>query len=164
MNTITEYTTEKKYKILGFNDDQCSCDICGKEELKGTYAIECLSSGEIIRAGSICGAKMAGWTTKELVSKYKKAEKEIIEAAKNEFRNSIEYIYYWDALNFLNKEDDEIEIKLFNCPDENLRKEIYATKRTFQSRMKHLGTFSELMEIKRLEIIAKYGIKNKYSI
>jgi hypothetical protein len=164
MNTITEYTTEKKYKILGFNDDQCSCDICGKEELKGTYAIEDLASGEIFRAGSTCGAKMAGWTTKELVSKFKQAEKENIEAAKNEFRNSVEYFTYWDAVNFLNKEGDDIERKLFNCPDENLRKEIYATKRSFESRIKHLNTFSEPMEIKWLEIIAKYGIKNKYSI
>jgi hypothetical protein len=156
MTMIREYTTEQKYKILGFNDDQCSCDICGKDELKGTYAIEYLLSGEIIRAGSTCGAKMAGWTTKQLIAKYKQAEKDNIEAAKNEFRNSIEYITYWNELDFLNKEDDDIKRKLFNCPDENLRQEIYATKRSFESRMKRLAQASEPMDIKRIEIVAKY--------
>lgn len=164
MKEIKEYTTEKKYKILGFNDDHCECDVCGKQELKGTYAIEDLSSGEIFRAGSTCGANMAGWTTKELISKYKAGEKEKLETAKKEFRNSIEYITYWNELEFLNKENDDIERKLFNCPDENLRKEIYATKRSFESRMKHLANFSEPMDIKRIEIVAKYGLKSKYSL
>lgn len=75
-------TNELKYKVLGFNDEQCECDVCGKQELKGTYAIENLSTGEIFRAGSSCGAKMAGWTVKELSSKLKESEKQNLDNAK----------------------------------------------------------------------------------
>ena len=160
--TTAEYTTEKKYRILGFNDDQCSCDVCGKQELKGTYAMEDLSTGEIFRAGSSCGAKMAGWTTKELVAKYKAGEKEILENARKEFRNSAEHIAYNDALDFLNKESDELQRKLYNCSDENERKALYATERTFESRMEYLKPFSTANDNKRIEIVAKYNLRNGY--
>ena len=108
MKTISEYTVSVTYKILGFNDDQCSCDVCGKQELKGTYMMENLITGEIFRAGSSCGSKMAKWTTKELVGRYKAGEKDKIEYARNEFRNSKEYIAYDNALELLNKESDDI--------------------------------------------------------
>lgn len=160
--TTAEYTTEKKYRILGFNDDQCSCDVCGKQELKGTYAMEDLSTGEIFRAGSSCGAKMAGWTTKELVAKYKAGEKEILENARKEFRNSAEHIAYNNALDFLNKESDELQRKLYNCPDENERKALYATERTFESRMEYLKPFSTANDNKRIEIVAKYNLRKGY--
>lgn len=160
--TTAEYTTEKKYRILGFNDDQCSCDVCGKQELKGTYAMEDLSTGEIFRAGSSCGAKMAGWTTKELVAKYKAGEKEILENAKKEFRNSAEYIAYNNGLDFLNKESDEIQRKLYNCSDENMRKEIRTTERTFESRMEYIQPLSKSLDNKRIELVAKYNLRKGY--
>ena len=157
--TIAEYTTEKKYRILGFNDDQCECDVCGKQELKGTYAMEDLSTGEIFRAGSTCGAKMAGWTTKELVAKYKAGEKENIETAKKEFRQSAEYIAYSNGLDFLNKESDELQRKLYNCLDENERKVIRGTERTFESRMEYIQPLSKAQEEKRKEICTKYNVR-----
>lgn len=162
MKTVSEYTTEKKYRILGFNDDQCSCDVCGKQELKGTYAMEDLSTGEIFRAGSSCGAKMAGWTTKELVAKYKLGEKENIETARKELRNSAEYIAYNNGLDFLNKESDELQRKLYNCSDENIRKEIRATERTFESRMEYIQPLSKALDNKRIEVVAKYNIRKGY--
>ena len=157
--TISEYSVENKYKVLGFNDDECTCDICGKSELKGTYAIEDLSNGEIFRAGSSCGAKMAGWTTKELVKKYNLREKEILDIAKKEFCDSKEYISYEKAIDFLNKESDDLQRKLWNCSDENLRKQIYSTERTFESRREFIKSFSENLDVKRKEIMEKYKVK-----
>lgn len=162
MKTVAEYTTEKKYRILGFNDDQCSCDVCGKQELKGTYAMEDLSSGEIFRAGSSCGAKMAGWTSKELVAKYKAGEKENIETAKKELRQSAEYIAYNDGLNFLNKESDELQRKLYNTSDAAERKIIGATERTFESRMEYIQPLSRALDNKRIKVVAKYNLRKGY--
>jgi hypothetical protein len=158
MKTVSEYTTEKKYRILGFNDDQCSCDVCGKQELKGTYAMENLSTGEIFRAGSSCGAKMAGWTSKELVAKYKAGEKEILENAKKELRNSAEYIAYNNGLDFLNKESDDIQRKLSTHPNEADRKIIAATERTFESRMEYIQPLSKALDNKRIELVAKHNL------
>lgn len=162
MKTISEYSVEKKYRILGFNDDQCSCDVCGKQELKGTYAMEDLSTGEIFRAGSSCGAKMAGWTTKELVAKYKAGEKENIENARNEFRKSAEHIAYNNALDFLNKESDELQRKLYDCNNDELRKELRATERTLESRMEYLKPFINANDAKRIEVVAKYNLRKGY--
>jgi len=159
MTTVSEYSIEKKYKILGFNDDQCSCDICGKQELKGTYAIEDLQNGGIIRAGSSCGAKMAGWTSKELVSRYKAGEKENLEAAKKELRSSKEYLEYDAAIEFLRNESDNISIRLFNTPDQATRTAIALTERTFQSRREYLNPFTTALEIKRAQTVEKYNLK-----
>lgn len=161
MTTITrEYAVEKRFKILGFNDDQCSCDVCGKQELKGTYAMEDLMTGEILRAGSSCGAKMAGWTTKELVAKYKVGEKEKMTAAKKELRESAEYIADEKALEFLNKEKDEINRQIFATDDQQKRTELSNTKRTMESRMNYLMPAHIALNAKRKEIAEKYGFKN----
>jgi hypothetical protein len=162
MKTINEYSIEKKYRILGFNDDQCSCDVCGKQELKGTYAMEDLATGEIFRAGSSCGAKMAGWTTKELVAKYKLGEKENIEAARKEFRKASEYIAHNNALEFLNNEADDLQRRLLKCSDENERKSIRETERTMKSRMDYLQPFSVAKDNKRIEVCAKYNLRKGY--
>lgn len=160
MAAITrEYATEMKYRILGFNDDQCSCDVCGKQELKGTYAMEDLSTGEIFRAGSVCGSKMAGWTTKELVAKYKVGEKEKLDAAKKELRESAEYIADEKALEFLNKEEDEINRQIFATDNQQKRSELHNTKRTIQSRMDYLMPSHIALTQKRKEISEKYGQK-----
>ena len=160
--TTAEYTTEKKYRILGFNDDQCSCDICGKQELKGTYAMEDLSTGEIFRAGSSCGAKMAGWTIKELVAKYKSGEKENLEAAKKEFRQSAEYIAYSKGLDFLNKESDKLQRKIFELNTTEERAALRATERTFESRMEFIQPLSKAVDEKRIELVAKYNLRKGY--
>jgi len=163
METITrEYSIEKKYKILGFNDDQCSCDICGKQELKGTYAIEDLSTGEIIRAGSSCGAKRAGWTSKELVAKYKAGEKENLEAARKEFRSSEEFIAEEKAYLFLDNERNDLERTILNCRDEQQRKILADRERTLQSRLDYLRPFGLAKANKREEVIKKYNIKKDY--
>ena len=166
---IREYSKELKYKILGFNDDQCECDVCGKQELKGTYAIEDLASGEIFRAGSTCGAKMAGWTTKELISKYKAGEKEKLETAKKEFRESKEYIEYNKAINFLNDEYDEVQRVLYkrlrDAGDDKQRDiisiEMRAKERTVRNRLDYLHPFTYALDSKRKELAVKHNLPIK---
>lgn len=163
MNAITkEYSIENKFKILGFNDDECTCHVCGKQELKGTYVIENLSSGEIFRAGSVCGSKMAGWTSKELVAKYKTGEKEKLTAAKKELRESIEYINYDNALSFLDKESDNLNALIYSESNQEKRAELSNSRRTLESRLNYLRPFGELLESKRLSIIKKFGYKKGF--
>lgn len=90
----------KAYKVLGFSADICECDVCGKAELRGTYGLEEIETGLIIRAGSSCGSKMTGWTTKVFASKFKEAEKAKKEAKELALRNSVEYIAYCNAIDF----------------------------------------------------------------
>jgi hypothetical protein len=157
--TVTkEYSIENKYKVLGFNDDECNCDVCGRQELKGTYAIEDLSTGEIFRAGSVCGAKMAGWTTKQLVANYNATEKENLNKAKLEYSESKEYKAMQAALDFLDKERSELHKKIFNCNTEAEILEIKATERTFKSRMEYLSPLGDACRKKENEIKAKYNI------
>jgi hypothetical protein len=155
---IKEYAVEKKFKVLGFNDDECNCDICGRTELKGTYAIEDLSTGEIFRAGSVCGANMAGWTTRQLVAEYKAEEKEKLNKAKSELIETSEYKAHISAHDFLNRERSELHKKIFNCTDDLLRIEIKSTERTFKSRMEYLMPFYENLEKKESELKSKYGL------
>lgn len=163
MNAITrEYSVGNKFKILGFNDDECTCHVCGKQELKGTYVIEDLSSGEIFRAGSVCGSKMAGWTSKELVAKYKTGEKEKLTAAKKELRESAEYINYNNALDFLDKESDNLNALIYSESNQEKRTELSNSRRTFQSRLDYLRPFGELLESKRASIVEKFGYKKGY--
>lgn len=156
-------SNELKYKVLGFNDEQCECDVCGKQELKGTYAIENLSTGEIFRAGSSCGAKMAGWTAKELVLKLKESDKLNLDNAKAELRNSIEYIEYEKAIEFLNKESEDLEKKMRYCSDEDERRKVGLSERSFESRRQYLSPFRIALDNKKEEILKKYNItKNNY--
>jgi hypothetical protein len=58
------------FQILGFNDEVTTCDLCGKQELKGTYALQEYDAtggpvGPVVRFGSTCGRKAAGWTVSE---------------------------------------------------------------------------------------------------
>ena len=156
---IKEYAIENKYKVLGFNDDECNCDVCGKTELKGTYAIEDLSTGEILRAGSVCGAKMAGWTKKELMKKYKDGEKEKINNAKKEFWESIEYIQYDNAIKFLHKEQDELEHNYNIYRNDELKmQELRNSERTRESRWEYLDPFINEKNKKKQQIIEKYNL------
>ena len=50
-------------KILGFTEEITTCDCCGKEDLKGTYAIDW--EGTIAYYGSVCAFKVHGATIEE---------------------------------------------------------------------------------------------------
>lgn len=46
-------------KILGFTDENTTCDCCGRTELKGTYIMDD-NEGNIYNYGSTCGVNAAG--------------------------------------------------------------------------------------------------------
>lgn len=87
-------TETVKNKIIAFTDEVCSCDCCGKTDLKGTYVIENVVTGVTRFYGSVCAFKVFNLTAQELKSGVKEAEKVAIEAAKNELRETIEYKNY----------------------------------------------------------------------
>ena len=134
-------TNEKKYQILGFNDEQCICDVCGKSELKGTYAIENTETGDIFRAGSTCGVKLMKVTSKEFRSEFKTVIAENTAKAREEWRNSNEAIEYNNALAFMNKTPG------FESP---------------MVRLPYIKPFSTALELKREQISAKYNVKYIY--
>lgn len=76
--------------------------------------------------------------------------------------NSIEYISYNEALDFLNKESDELEMKIRYCTDENERKNIALTERTRESRREYLLPFSIALDNKRFEIREKYNLQKSF--
>jgi len=59
-------------KILGFTEETTACDLCGRMELKGTYAIQA-EDGSIHHLGSSCVKKRFGLTQKEFTSKKREA-------------------------------------------------------------------------------------------
>lgn len=65
----TNTNTEKSYKILGVNDDESTCDCCGKRGLNSVVWIENLLTGEIRHFGTTCAlqpAKALGITKQEV--------------------------------------------------------------------------------------------------
>ena len=154
--------TELKYKVLGFNDDECECHICGRVELKGTYAIEDLSTGTIFRAGSSCGAKMAKWTTKELSLKLKLAEKENLQNAQSELKSSQEYINYNTALDKLNKDADLLYSKIYKETSQEKRNELSLLELRPSERLAILRPFSEKLNEFKDQLKVKYNLKSFY--
>lgn len=154
-----KYFQMKKYKFLGFGDDVCDCEICGKQELKGTYALQDNETGDIVRAGRVCGAKMLGYSTKEFVVKFKTQKEEDKANAHKELHSSDEYKAYRHAIDFLNKEADDICIAVCNESNEEKRKAIREKERSLESRMSYIKPFSTAMEAKRKELQLKYNLK-----
>ncbi len=88
METATHTTTTSFYKNLGWTEDVCQCECCGKIDLKGTYTLEEVATGAIVHFGSQCAGKAQGWTKKEFETAYKKEVIEQERAAKVEYRTS----------------------------------------------------------------------------
>jgi len=62
----------KLYNILGINDDQDTCDLCGKTGLARVVWLENTETQEVIACGTTCAAKLQKISVKE----QKKAEKD----------------------------------------------------------------------------------------
>lgn len=67
------------FRVLGTTDDVTTCELCGRDELRGTVVLEVLDvegngTGELCHYGSACGAKAAGWSTREVVTAAKAAD------------------------------------------------------------------------------------------
>lgn len=54
-----------RYKLLGSEDCPIVCDFCGKRHVSRYWAVEDVTSGEIIRCGSVCIRKALSVTVKE---------------------------------------------------------------------------------------------------
>lgn len=59
------------FKVLGTTDDVTTCEHCGRVDLKGTIRLAPLDedgnvAGDAVYFGAVCGARAAGWTTKDI--------------------------------------------------------------------------------------------------
>jgi hypothetical protein len=79
------------FKVLGYDDGVHICDCCGKADLKGTFGIEMIESGEILNYGSVCVTRNTGRPMKELNAMARAYEAERIAAAVAEYRATPEY-------------------------------------------------------------------------
>ena len=55
----------KRYKILGINDDQEHCDLCGKKHLKRVVWIEDQETFQVFATGTTCAAKLQKISVKD---------------------------------------------------------------------------------------------------
>jgi len=76
----------KAYRILGTTDDVTECELCGRTELKGSIVLAVLDADSneagIVYYGASCGARAAGWITKDVRTKAKAADDAKREAAR----------------------------------------------------------------------------------
>ena len=139
--TITIKEVEQVYRNLGFTEEVTACDCCGKVDLKGTYAIENLMTGEIMYFGCVCAANKMNWSKKEFVTKYKADEKQQGDAARTEYRNSAEMKSYNNWVT--------------NLPDT-------ATDQGWEERMSLLKSegpiYKNALEVKKIELQGKYPL------
>ena len=81
-------TARKAFKVLGTTDEVTECEHCGRVELKGTIVLGILDEDGNIEDrtyfGAVCGARAAGWTTKDIRKMATKADREAAEAARAE--------------------------------------------------------------------------------
>ncbi|MFM9368085.1 hypothetical protein [Streptomyces sp. Da 82-17] len=70
--------TTKAFEVRGMTDEITTCELCGREELRGTVQmIELDADGNPDRDlyfGTACAAKAAGWTQRDLKARIKAAE------------------------------------------------------------------------------------------
>jgi hypothetical protein len=77
-------------KVLGFTEENTACCLCGKTELKGTYATED-DNGTIFYLGSTCIKNKYALNHKEFKDKVKEGYNEALKAANEEYEASEEY-------------------------------------------------------------------------
>lgn len=82
-------------RILGFTEERTSCECCGKDNLKGTYALTD-ELGNIFYYGTTCGAKAANWSNQEFQENWRNVKKEIkkeaIQAQKTAWKNYLKLL------------------------------------------------------------------------
>jgi hypothetical protein len=91
MATMTDTVTRKAFRVLGTTDDVTTCELCGRDELKGTVVLAVLDddsnrTGEVVYYGAQCGAKAAGWTTRQVRDAAKAADRNRRDAEEAERR------------------------------------------------------------------------------
>ena len=89
--------SDKVFKVLGTTDDVTECEHCGRVDLKGTIRLGYLDADgnveDVTYFGAVCGARAAGWTTKEFRRAATAADRARTEAERIERERlaSIEY-------------------------------------------------------------------------
>ncbi|WP_341241523.1 hypothetical protein [uncultured Nocardioides sp.] len=76
--TSVEPVQTYRYRAMGFTDDITSCDLCGRDELKGTVRLVLTdpdgdTDGDVY-AGVVCAAKANGCTAKVIRAEAKRTE------------------------------------------------------------------------------------------
>jgi hypothetical protein len=74
------------FKVIGFEEGVNTCDCCGKSDLKGTFGIEMIETGEILYYGSVCVTRNTGYAKKDINAFAKADFKERVSAAQTEYR------------------------------------------------------------------------------
>lgn len=94
---MTTTTARKVFKVLGTTDEVTECEHCGRVDLKGTIRLGELdedgSVGGVTYFGAVCGARAAGWTTKDIRKMASKADREAAEAEREARRAAMEADY-----------------------------------------------------------------------
>lgn len=72
-------TARNAFQVLGTTTDITTCELCGRDELRGTIVLAILDTdgndtGERAHYGTTCGAKAAGWTITEINDRIKAAD------------------------------------------------------------------------------------------
>lgn len=92
--TPTAPTARKVFRVLGTTDDVTACEHCGRVDLKGTIILgELDEDGNvdgITYFGAVCGARAAGWTTKDIRKAAKRADDEKRDAERQAIRDAAE--------------------------------------------------------------------------
>ncbi len=114
----------KKFNILGTDDSVNTCDCCGKTDLKATWAVEIIETGEILHYGSVCVTRNTGIKHPESSAKAHEREQMALaaaelrqtpeyraERAKFELRNSLPRMELMSAIAFVKGECDALEAK-----------------------------------------------------
>jgi len=137
--------TEKIYKVLGFVEEVTTCGYCGREELKGTLALENIQDGSIGYYGSTCGAKIAQTTVKILEKELKQAELNNRQAATNEVKASPEYKAMQERREVVNNEHPQ-------------------TTEEFHASWELTNTFTNALNVVIEAAKAKYNIKGYFYV
>jgi hypothetical protein len=81
---MTASTARKVFKVKGTTNEVTECELCGRVDLKGTIVLATLDADGneegVVYYGASCGAKAAGWTTKDVRKAAKTADDDAREA------------------------------------------------------------------------------------
>ncbi len=86
MTTTTAPAARRVFTVLGTTDEVTECEHCGRVDLKGTVRLGALDADGNVEGityfGAVCGARAAGWTTKDIRKAATAADRAAAEAAR----------------------------------------------------------------------------------
>jgi hypothetical protein len=81
-----------QYEVIGCNDEQTSCDHCGRQGLKRTVILRSLDDGEVVRFGSDCALRAAavpGVRTKAQMDRKILVAQTEVESVRREYEQAV---------------------------------------------------------------------------